>query len=457
MFLRNLMVLIMYKSNFISRYVFACTISILFLQISSVFATHNVSKYFPFLERPEEYIIKRKSHFSPSLFFTMASVSFRRGGGNAGIPELWGYYDLKDVIGSLEHVKGSSFTNPIETERGPNDSWINQSIRFKVDGKIKGEGIILNYEQQLWKYFSCGAFIPIMHINTSDYFTFLPNNSSTVVESLRDGELLQLDRIRRMVHDDLDVNGGDWSKTGFGDLDLHFRFNYHWDHRLLMRSIDLNLQIGLLVPTGVKYDIDYPTAVSFMGNGFWGCYFDFVTECELKQDWKVGLILGFVHQFDKSRTIRIPVYKEPAIFSDLKANVEIDPGMTFKISPYIEIDNISDGLNFQARYTYLRHSKDSWKDKRENPQITSYLNLAVGDTISGDVLTSENISENISNKENLTLWRDQYFTLQLAYDTKEAGNNWIFDPIIYALFDYQAQGNGSCKTHQFTLGIELHF
>ena len=34
----------------------------------SLDASHNTSRYFPFLERPAEYVLKRKSHFSPSLF-----------------------------------------------------------------------------------------------------------------------------------------------------------------------------------------------------------------------------------------------------------------------------------------------------------------------------------------------------------------------------------------------------
>jgi hypothetical protein len=433
----------------------------LFFATISVFATHNTSRYFPFLERPEEYVIRKRSHISPSLFYSKASTAFKRGGGNTGIPELWGKYDLKDVIGGLEKVKRGTlgtFVNPIETERGPGDSWVNKSIKYQVDGKLKALGIILNYEQDFkWNGFQAGASIPLMHLNASERFSFLGAASDWELQSLRGGELLQLDRIRRAVHKELGLQGGDWTKSGFGDLDLHLRWNYNWDHKLRMKSIDLNLQTGVVIPTGVTSDISYSPSVSFMGNGHWTWYFDIVPKFELKQDWKLGFMFGYAHQFNNSRKLKVPVYKEPAIFSALIADVKIDPGDTFKVSPYFTLGNLTDGVDFHVRYTYLRHNMDSWYDKRKDPAIKSYLNQEAGTEISGVELTAEDISKNIAEKENLSLWRMHYITLQFTYDTKEANNNWVLDPIIYATFDYQFSGNGSCKTHQLTIGAELHF
>ena len=428
------------------------------MQSFFVFATHNTSRYFPFLERPEDYVLRNRSHITPSLFITRASTAFKRGGGNAGIPELWGFYDLNNVIGSLQEVQGAAFVNPIITERGPGDSWINKSIRFKVGGKIKGRGILLNYEQDLkWNGFQIGAFIPFMHINTCERYSFLANESDPQLQSLRAGELAQLDRIRRSVHKQLGLQGEDYTKTGFGDLDLHLRWNHNWDHKLRVKNIDLNLQIGTVAPVGVDSDPSFASSVSFMGDGHWALYFDIVTELELKQDWKFGLMLGIAHQFENTRKLRIPVYKEPAIFSALFTDVKIDPGTTYKVSPYFTLDNLTDGVNFQVRYTYLRHDEDKWYDKRNSPAIKSYLNQTAGDTISGETLTTESILNNVAAKKTISLWREHYITLQFAYDSKAANNHWVLDPAIYAAFDYQFGGNGSCKTHQLAVGVELHF
>ncbi len=441
-------------------------------------ASHNASRYFPFLERPAEYVTKNTSHVSPSFFVTDASVAFGRGGGNAGIPELYGRYDLRDVISSLKKVKGSGYIDPIEKERGPADAWLDKSIMFKVNGKVKSTGLLLNYEQYVsFKGFNYklngvhlrnlnlklngitfGLSVPFMRVNAGNNFVFMPSTSDVVVHNLRSGELDQLNRIRRIVNDDLGVLGGDWVKVGPGDLDLHAALNYNWDHEWLMKSIDLNFRLGLTIPTAVNSDINYPSSVSFMGNGHWSMYLDVVPEFELKQDWKVGLMLSAIYQFDNSRSFRVPVYQEPAIFSALIFDSKTSPGMTFKFSPYFIAENLTDGIDFQVRYTYLRHNSDEQYDDRTGSFVKSYLNQTSGTQIWTDKnLTQEDINKNIDVKFDLTRWRMHYITLELLYDSKEAGNNWILDPKFFMTFDYQFSGNGSSKTHQLTLGIQAEF
>ena len=456
--MRLLVILQKLKNNLI--------VILLILSVFSVNASHNNSRYFPFLERPAEYITKRTSHFTPSLFLTNAATAFGRGGGNVGIPELYGNYDLRDVIFSLQQVNGASYVNPIERERGPNDSWINRSIRFKVNGKVRSIGLLLNYEQYtkihgqnlILSGVSFGASIPLMNVVASDNFYFLPDESDSQVQNLKDGELDQLNRIRRIVNDDLSIQSGDWIKAGLGDLDLHTSLNYNWDHKWLMRSIDLNFRLGVVIPSSVYADINYPSSVSFMGDGHWTTYFDIAPEFELKPDWKVGLILGFMYQFNNSKNFRIPVYQEPALFSALITNLKVDPGLTFKISPYFTAENLTDGIDFQVRYTYLKHDKDKWIDDRSGNFVKSYLNQSVGtEPWPGKVLTQQDINNNIAAKKDLTKWSMHYLSLELLYNSKEAGNNWILDPKFFINYDYQFSGSGSCKTHQFTLGVQAQF
>ena len=95
--------------------------SLLMAQLLVVFAlsaSHNTSRYFPFFERSHEYVAGRASYINSGVFHSVASTSLRSGGSTGGIPELWGNYDLRDVIDSLQAVQGVAFVNPIETVTG---------------------------------------------------------------------------------------------------------------------------------------------------------------------------------------------------------------------------------------------------------------------------------------------------------------------------------------------------
>ena len=211
---------------------------------STLFASHNPSRYFPFLERPEENVTKGKSHFYTGLFITNAATAFKQDGGTMGIPELWGAYNLKQVIEGLNAVTtaaGQGAYNPFSGEPG----YVNyneKDLIFNVDGKIKSRGIIFSAKQKLFNGFSAGFFLPVMHVNSSMRYEFNSDASHVDARSPEKAEVELFDRVRRTVHTDLGLKGGDWSKTGIGDLDLHLGWRHYWDHKLKMRGIDLNLR-----------------------------------------------------------------------------------------------------------------------------------------------------------------------------------------------------------------------
>jgi hypothetical protein len=415
---------------------------------SSVYATHNVSRYFPFLERPEDYTIKKRSHITPSFVYLNASTSYRRGGSTGGIPELWGRYDLKDVIASLQEVQPSA--DPIFQVTGSHEL-DGKSMAFDVKGKVRGQGIQLNYEQELgWYGFQCGASIPLMALQTTSNFDFNPRNSDYYFQtSLTEQDAFQqsllVDKIRRTTHKMIGFHGNERNQGGFGDLDLHVRWNRIFDHILLMRTVDINFQLGGIVSTGFTSDPDVPPSLSIGSNGHWGLYGDFVTALELRQDWTLGFMLGCAGLFSHTRTIRIPsTAGEPAIFSALKGDVRCDPGVTFKFSTYFILANLTDGLDFHVRYTYLHHKIDHWKDMRNSETqqlVPSYL--TVGSLVEA--------------KEDLSKWTNQYVTMQVSYDAEAAMKKYFMRPVVFVGYDIPVGGNGVSKTHQITVGVELHF
>jgi hypothetical protein len=440
------------------------TLLYLLLLTSSVFATHNVSRYFPLLERPEEYTIKNRSHFTPAFLYLNDSTAFTKGGHSGGVPELWGSYDLKDVVKSLQTVNTGA--NPWQTVTGSADNFLSdKSLKYRVFGKVRGQGVSLSYEHDLKCVgLQVGIWVPFVSINTTTRFDFdraasvkldqridspsvlgIPSYPFFAVENPTDRKRMEqeqlIDKVRRETHQEIGFKGNEWTETGVGDIDVHVRWNHIYDHVLLMRSIDFNIQAGLIIPSGFVSDPDVPSSLSFGSNGHWGLYWDWLTACELKQDWTLGLWFGFAYLFDHTRNLRVSVGGEPTIFSALRGRVRIEPGATFKFSPYFILGNLTDGLDLQVRYTYLRHNTDKWEDVRSDKSIACYLN-------------NRGLTE---QKEALSKWSCHYITMQLSYDTKTAMNNVTLDPVLFVGYDIPINGNGVAKTHQVNVGAELHF
>jgi hypothetical protein len=164
---------------------------------------------------------------------------------------------------------------------------------------------------------------------------------------------------------------------------------------------------------------------------------------------------GVMYQFSKTHNaMRIPYHSEPPLFSALKGRIKVSPGLTLKASPYFTLENLMDGLNFQFRYTYLRHMSDTLKDLRECKSALSYLESCIPRT---DEKTFDSSKDVRCARKKLSRWVSHYLTFEVMYDTVEAMKDWWLQPKIYGIFDYAFSGRGMCKTHQFTLGVELHF
>ena len=373
------------------------------------------------------------SRINPGLLYATASTAEKRGGGKVGIPELWGRYNLKDVVNGYMTVNTGA-VNPIQAVTG-SLALATQDMPFKVSGKIDGAGLNLSAQHDLSFYgFALGVSLPIMNMRTSMRFsaTGAPNDATARL----------YDKIRRQAHQDIGFAGNTWTKTGLGDLDAHLRWHMTRDHVLLMKKIDWTLITGLALPTGVTLDPKYPTAIPFGSNGHLGWYWGSHLLCELKQDWTLGMLMSFNHQAAHTRVQRISVDAEPAIFSSLVGKVKTEPGMTLKLSPYFTLGNITDGLDFQVRYTYLRHGTDKETDMRDDKSISSYFQK-------GDAL--------IDQKSRLTKWRAHYVTISLLYDIASLGAKIKFAPQFFISYDMPINCSAFSQTHTVQLGAQLHF
>lgn len=438
----------------------------------SSFAFHTTNRYFPFFERPEE-LLPKKHYVQVSPFYATATTAFNQRWGTGKIAQLSGDYNLQDVITSLEFVKGSNFINPIIKETGSND-FVGKSIPMTVSSKIQSIGLSVRAEEYFPSlHLTIGAWVPFAWLNTIAHYQFTDRDRTVFASQFPAAERIKLmsdqtaeiiDQIRRRTHDEIGFCKNISSKVAIGDPDIYLRWNYFLDHRFLMKSININVQTGVLVPLGEREDRDIPSSVPFMGGGHWGIYSTIVPELELKQDIKIGLMFSILFQLAKNKMIRMPVYKEPANFSALEGCFYVDPGITIKLAPYLILENITDGLHFQARYNYVRHADDDIQDNRANKTIPSYLNIRPDDfasiTETSENVTDLTICQNAKNKEALTKWRSHYITLQLTYELPQQEKNTNRHKLnqrIYAFYDMPISGKSVSKTHQLTFGYERSF
>ncbi len=409
----------------------------------SLNAMHNSNRYFPFLEWPDIDAISKVGKSNIAAFFTSASCARRDGDSKMGLPELWGRYDLCNIIQSLEKVRAfcdECFENPLKNKFGL-ASLINRPIVYSMQGKIRSWGFTLQYDQNLYfQNFSCGFFLPIMHASSEITFCLDRQSSDPQLQQASQSAIDVLDDVRRNVQGMIGLCGADWSAWGTSDLDLYLRWQGSCDHKLLMRSITSVLRFGFLLPTSKKRDINNPASVPFGGNGHWGLYGDTTIDFELRQNLHLGCILGFAKYFPKTSCDRIPVCAEPQIFSALIGPLRSNPGVTLKISPYVILENMVDGFYLEARYTYLFHQKDHFTDERPTCDIEKVPSCLVG-------------------MERCSSWAASYFTFKVTYDSIDALKHWPLQPTFYALYDYPIDwmSKHSSETNQFTIGVELHF
>jgi hypothetical protein len=412
-------------------------------------ASHNGNRFFNFLERPEYFLNTSKNKFDVSMFYKFSSNAFRRWGGKAGPHELFGRYNLSDIFESYKNANESR--EDIITQLSQLTGVDKDDMIFNVSSPFKTVGFSFQYDRAIVPNFLfVGAFVPFMSYYAKiEYFA-----SDKITKDKKDKQLIEtlFSLQRRKLHDNIGFIKNYSKRAGLGDFELYTRLSRSWQYQLLMKSISLYLQTGVNLPSGVKRDVNNPASLPFMGDGHISWNTTLLGDFELKDDLQVGLMLGLQCPFEKKKLERIPVGNEPYIFSSLTGNVKVNPGYTFKISPYLALENIKEGLDFKVRYTYLRHGKDHVKDVRDDKTIPSYLTK-----ISNKEEEIKKIKDIIREKEILSQWRLHVVSLELLYDLKRTFSSWDLNANVYAGYDISVTGRGASDTHSINLGSKISF
>ncbi len=396
------------------------------------------NRYFPLIQYPYISIPGRESHVTGDFFVTTASNAADDRDRSIGIAELSGPFDQSQLAYSMTLA---GFANPLPPVL------IDGELPWILAGKLQTQGFAFSYRQYLTCNISLGVLALAMRSNSYIDFLFNTSKASSLSASLTESDILGLDDTRRAMLATLGLACNHVHQAGLGDIETYVRWFDRYEYYFKLRSLEYALRLGVLIPTGVKHEISKPASVPFGGNGHWGVYASADGEFEIKEDWKVGVLLRLSKRFTRTRNERMPVDKEPQIFGVVTGLAKIDPGFTEIFSVYGQMEGLREGFGMRVQYTLINHNRDHWTDARIDKTVPVHL-------------------EAVNERSG---WASEYITLSAFYDfekarlsdvalakSEECGNK----PIVRAAWDIPFTllvGHRFVHSYKVSLGLEFNF
>jgi hypothetical protein len=401
------------------------------------------NRFFPLIQLPYITNPDHMSHAKIDAFATTGSQAVDNRQSDIEIPEIFGPFDLA-VLGQSMIENG--YFVPLRP------AWLAAELPWTVKGKIQTQGISLFVQQQIYKWFSVGFWWAFMRLESSQQFYFNAREATVI---LGPGEVLEIDRARREMFQELNLACNHYTANGSGDIDAFIRAENRWDRPYKFRTIILGGKLGALLPTGKRRNIDNPASVPFGGNGHWGVYGSIDSEFEVREDWKIGILGRVSKRFARTDCQRMPVCNscirnqgtdqervlnesEPQIFGAIVGQAKVTPGFTGIFSPYFQAENIRDGFGLRAQYNLIAHQQDSWEDMRADqcPAV------------------------NIQKLEEDSDWASEYLILSAFYDFNKMRHEKPVQSIVTLNWEIPASflvSHGFVKSFKVSLGVELNW
>jgi len=399
---------------------------------SSVYGMVMDNRYLPWLAHVYNGTDHRHGFLSVESFFITSSSAFRSSyetkEREVGYPTLQGslnYYDLG------QSLVLAGYENPIPADW----QWVSP---FGVDmpGSFEGQGLSFSGYVPLSHHFGIGASMVFLRLVAQAHL--IPTAETKKALNLASaGNQARFSQLTQDIEALVQTQDGFWNQSGPGDIDVYMKLFRVDEYVYYCRKVDMSTNLGLFIPTGETSSSNFIGSIPFGGNGFWGWYWSLASEIELKEDWKAGFEWRVEKRFAKTVEHRITIGKESNLFSPVTGPLYINPGVTITIAPYVALENMRDGLGLLFKYTYVNHSKDRFKDRRE-------LQVPVA---------------NVGAMKNNSGWVASYGTLELLYDISFK-HDWSYKPMCTLTWDFpfDAFGSrGSCKTHRISLGMMVDF
>lgn len=417
--------------------------SIILLLMVGVAASGMVydNRYLPLMQYPYISVPGRESHLTGDFFVTTASRAIDDREREIGIIELAGPLDQAQL----------AYSFVLDGKPDPLDpGLLAGELPWTIRGKLQTQGFAFSYRQYLGCGFSAGVLTLAMRSNSYLDFFFNPPKTSSETPPFSPGEVEELGRVLRGMFADLGLSCNHVQQGGMGDIEAYLRWANRCEYSYKLRSLEYAGRLGVLIPTGVTRNIFHPASIPFGGNGHWGVYASGDAELEVKEDWKIGVLLRLSKRFARTRIERMPVARpllpgqaypspsEPQVFGVLVGPARVNPGLSEIFSMYAQWEGIREGLGVRLQYTLVNHNQDHWTDLR----------------------VDQTVKANLEQVEKLSSWASEYVTLSAFYDFDKVAPIRGYNPIVRVAWDIPYTllvAHKSVHSYKVVLGLEFNF
>jgi hypothetical protein len=404
------------------------------------------NRYLPLIQYPYISVPGKESHLTGDFFITTGSKAADDRDRDIGIAELSGPFDQSQLAYSFVLA---GMPDPLTP------GLLDGELPWTMAGKLQTQGFALSYRQALFSGFSFGLYWLAMRSNSSIDFFFNASKASSVTPVLTESDIVALDQVRRQMLADLGLSCNHVQQGGSGDTEIYLRWFDRYEYAFKLRSLEYAFRFGVLAPTGVRRNINKPASIPFGGNGHWGVYISGDGEFEIKEDWKIGVLLRLSKRFARTREERMPVLhppnqipndptkvtipeSEPQIFGVITGPARVNPGFTEIFSVYGQWEGIRDGLGVRVQYSLINHNRDHWTDER----------------------LDKTIPVNLEQVERRSNWASEYITLAAFYDFNRDSLECTYRPIVRGAWDIPFTllvGHRFVHSYKVSLGLEFNF
>jgi len=160
---------------------------------------------------------------------------------------------------------------------------------------------------------------------------------------------------------------GSWNKTGLGDIVvmLDWLRSFRQSKETLV-NVDLNIKLGLSIPSADKKNVDDAFSMSLGNDGAWGIplgaglALDFTHHVRLGGDVEFTVLLNETHE----RRLKTD-YNQTEILLLNKGDATLDHGLTWKFNLYLQAYRFWKGVSLKFAYEYLKHDSDKLSEKSD--------------------------------------------------------------------------------------------
>lgn len=370
--------------------------------------------------------------FQIQPFFLIADQAYDAHGRDVG---LFGYGDVPYGIRDLDSALLTAETIDQSFVRSDWQSRLTHGP-YLMDGQLDAYGLAFSFFHPVTDNIGFGFRTGALKLNSCFNLVRDAHNFEAIIAG--PGDLADLQELQKNVHTALGIKGYTWNDFSMTDTEFYFRlFSVH-DYAYLCRLVDAGLSLGVVAPTAKERVRCNPASISAGGDGHWGIYAEGNIDAILKQDLRASVLLRLQQRFRHTSNQRMPAGREPTLFGALEGPVEVKPGFTFLLSPYIVFERLREGFGIYLGYSLVKHLCDGFIDQRCDRQVPARL----------DVLRAE------------SAWASERVHCGLFYDLDLGLREYRFTPIISLNVDVPVSwmiAERSAATYGVSLGVEMHF